>query len=132
MGVTNLPDGLNIGSEGGASATFQIGGTAVTSTAAELNYADGLLGKALAFDSATPYIVAAGTLAGTVGGTVASGLSVAPTYVTASLGGAGTGSFVATARAGSGGSVIIEVYNSSGAAATDAGTVTWLAIGTAA
>lgn len=37
MGVTNFPDGVNIGSEAGGTADFQLGGTVVDLTAAEFN-----------------------------------------------------------------------------------------------
>ena len=37
MGVTNFPDGVNIGSSAAATATWQLGGTDVAITAAELN-----------------------------------------------------------------------------------------------
>ena len=40
MGVSNFPDGLNVGSAAGGTAEFQIGGTAVTLTAADLNALD--------------------------------------------------------------------------------------------
>lgn len=68
-----------------------------------------------------------GTLAGTVGGTVATGLGTV-LYASAQLRAVGTGSAYAGA-APSGGSVIITVAAASGSAATVAGTVQWTAVG---
>lgn len=69
----------------------------------------------------------AGTLAGTVGGTIDTGLGTC-LYVVAGVQQAGTGSAYAGARA-SGGSAIITVHAASGSAATVAGTVNWIAAG---
>lgn len=62
MGVTNFPDGVNIGSAAGGTAEFQIGGTAVTLTAADLNALDAasLSATELAYvDAVSPGTVAA-------------------------------------------------------------------------
>lgn len=135
MGVTRFPNGVNIGNADGGTAEFQLGGTAVTATAAELNLLDGGLGAAvLTFDSATPYVVASGSTAITGGGTIATGLGGTVQYVTASLTNNGTAAFVVHAApvAAAGGSVIFYVYGQTGAAAASAGTVNWIAFGTGA
>jgi len=68
-----------------------------------------------------------GSLAGTAGGTVATGLGTV-LYAFAQVRAAGTGSAYAAATP-SGGSVIITVHAASGSAATVAGTVQWSAVG---
>lgn len=140
MPVTNFPDGVNVGNDASGTAQFQLGGTAVTTTAAELNKADGILGNALAYDNAGFRIAASGSTAITGSGTIATGMANVQ-HVVASLAGVVT---AGTAAAGDaitvivdpvtvgGGSVIFRCLDKSGINATAAGTVNWIAIGTAA
>lgn len=109
MGVTRFPNGVRIGSQAGATALFQIGTQTVF-----------------------PFTTG-GTLL-TAGGTIASGLNGAVTLVIASLAsGQGTGCFTVSGYpvGTTGGSIGFSIANSSGAAATTAGTVAWMAVGTA-
>lgn len=70
-----------------------------------------------------------GSLAGTVGGTVATGLGTV-THAFAQLQAVGTGSaYVGANPLGAGGSVVLTVAAASGSAATVAGTVNWMAVG---
>lgn len=210
MGVTNFPDGVNIGNDAGGTSLWQLGGTSVnvtaaelnaiaaaggldaaeldfldgatagtvvaskaivagafgdvdvidfsgefkidgvavtstaaelnildgvTSTAAELNKLDGVLGNALAYDNAGFRIAASGSTAITGSGTVASGMADVQ-HVVASLANVGTAAGEANVvfadPSVGGGSVLFSCYDLGGTAATSAGTVNWIAVGTAA
>ncbi|MCR4339975.1 MAG: hypothetical protein NUW01_08825 [Gemmatimonadaceae bacterium] len=135
-----------------ATSGIKIGGTAVTAKAselntltgvtasmAELNKVDGILGNALAHDASAFQIVASGATAITGAGTVATGLAGGSVQqVVASFANAGTiaptgdAAFVYAYAAGSAGSVVFECYDLAGGTATNAGTINWLAFGTAA
>ena len=78
MGRTNFPDGVNVGDASSGTAEFTLGGTAVTSTAAELNKVDGIAGNALANPTAGRLLVA-GTITVPSG---ASGTAFVPSGMT--------------------------------------------------
>lgn len=138
MGLTNFPYGANLGDsslDGGDP--LQIRSVTVSATAAELNTLAGALGaKALTYDSATAMVVASGSTALTTGGTFATGLGGVVSHVVASIATAGTAAttprFVQAYPHTGGGSIIVECYQLSGAAAGAAGTIHWAAFGTAA
>ncbi len=136
LGAAKDIDTIDFASAGGV----KIAGVALTASMAELNKSAGALGaKVLSYDSATPQVVASGSTAITTAGTIATGLAGgAVGQVIASIANAGTiaasaDPAVVYARAtGSAGSVIFELYGLNGAVATNAGTVHWVAFGTAA
>lgn len=123
-----------------SAAGVKIAGVALTATMAEINKLAGLVGaKVLGYDSATPQVVASGSTAITGAGTVDTGLAGgAVGQIVASIANAGTiaptgDPLVVYARpTGSAGSVIFECYGLNGLAATNAGTIHWVALGTAA
>lgn len=140
MGYTRFPNGIDIGSEAGVAGTLEIGGTALTATVTELNKLDGVLGNALAYDNAGFRIAASGSTAITGSGTVATGMADVR-HIVASLGGVVTAGTAAATDAvtvivnpvtAGGGSVIFRCLGPTGITATTAGTVYWLAVGTAA
>lgn len=115
MGVTRFPNGVEVG-DGTTPGTLSLGGVAVTNP--------------LGSDTAGKAVAAVGGTAITGAGTVASGLK-AVDQVVAGLANAGKAEgdpFVVTARP-SGGNVILNVYQDSGDAATNAGTVHFIAYG---
>lgn len=119
MGVTNFPNGVKAGNVtiSGSTIVPDGGGTAVISDTAG-------------------HVVAHGSWAGTAAGTVATGLTGTVTRVVASLRtistAVGEPFTVAAKPNGTGGSVDFTVYAFGGTAADlAAGTVDWVAFGTA-
>lgn len=123
MPLTNFPNGLNAGDSGSTAGTLAIGGTAITATAAELNYN---VGQTLKFRAGTVVTVAPFSV-----GTAVTGLSTV-NVITASIEAAGTGlSKVAVGTANViGGTVVFALYGTASAAATTSGTIHWIAAGT--
>mgnify|MGYP001617740770 CR=1 FL=1 len=138
MGLTNFPYGVNAGDSSNDGGTpLQIRSVTVSATAAELNTLAGALGaKALTFDSSTAMVMAAGATA--ISGTVSfsSGLGGTPSYVIATSAVAGQGTNTPNWGqgwgVGGGGTITLECYARGGTAASVAGTVNWIAIGTTA
>jgi len=135
LGTGKNVDTLDIDAGG-----FKIATVAVSSTAAELNKVDGILGNALAYDNAGFRILASGSVAITGSGTVATGLADVQ-HVVGSLAGVVTAGTAAATDAVTlivdpvtvgGGSVIFRCLGPTGIDATTAGTVHWMALGTAA
>lgn len=123
-----------------AASGLKIATVAVTASAAELNNVDGILGNALAYDNAGFRILASGSTAITGIGTVATGLANVQ-HVVGSLAGVVTAGTAAATDAVTlivdpvtvgGGSVIFRCLGPTGINATTAGTVNWMALGTAA
>ena len=133
LGAAKDIDTIDFASAGG----IKIAGVALTASMAEINKLVGLVGaKVLGYDSATPQVVASGSTAITTAGTVASGMAHVG-QVVASLASIGTASLaaftvVADPTTVGGGSIVFTCYDNAGSAATAAGTVNWIAIGTAA
>ena len=135
MGVTRFSNGIEIG-DGITAGDFTIGGTAVTVTAAQINTAGGE-----GVDHTLAHVSSDGIKsfhhAGTVitgAGTVATGLASVVSAVpslTGTLPGTASGNpWVVTGGTTAGGSVILRVYDATGAAASAAGTVSFHAFGT--
>lgn len=125
---------LNVGGTADIS-TLELANTAVTSTAAELNKLDGVLGNVLAYDNAGFRILASGSTAITGSGTIASGMADVQ-HVVASLANVGTAAGDAFAvfadPSVGGGSIAFSCFQDDASAASNAGTVNWIAVGTAA
>lgn len=132
LGPVKDIDTLDFASAGG----FKIAGVALTASMADLNKSAGMLGaKALSYDSATVMVAASGSTAITGAGTVASGMANVQNVV-ASLANVGTAAGEANVVFANpslgGGSVIFSLFDGGGTVATSAGTVNWVAFGTAA
>lgn len=126
MGVTNFPNGVNIGDSAGGTSDFTIANVTVTKTAAQIN--------ALAGGTASGLRIAGGVQSVTGAGTINTNLTTV-TSVTATLETSGTAAgtaCVVTAGTAGGGSIYLRTWN--GAAFTTAGTVAqnvnWQAFGT--
>ena len=132
IGVTNFPNGLNVGNADGATADFQIGGTAVTVSAAQLNTAGGEgVDHPLAHTTTDSKKIAWNT--GTVitgSGTVASGLATTETAVASFVSIPGTAACIVTAGTAASGGVVLNTYSALGITAVVAGTVSFIATGT--
>lgn len=134
MAETNYPNGINIGTASGGSASFQLGGTAVTASAAELNVLDGAVSaKVITGPSAVAF--AAGTALITTTGGVTTGLGGTVSQVVASFaqnaGGTTLGYVSGTASLAGAGSVTFAVFDTAGVAGTAAAAIHWIAVGTA-
>ena len=138
MGLTNFPNGVNAGDSAVDGGTpLQIRSVTVSATAAELNTLAGALGaKALSYDSATPMVMASGSTAVTGTALFGTGLGGTVSHVLASIAHAGTSvsspRLVQAYGLTSGGTITIECYALAGTLTNVAGTVNWIAIGTAA
>lgn len=129
MGVTNFPDGINVGSDAGGTAVLQIGGAEVGVPVAQLR-------KTVGHVTAAGKLIAAGTVIVPNGGTAfATGLTAVDHVVATPYGPlastAGTvGGFVGVTAHKAGGSVTLTGYDQMGTASLSSGTAAWLAIGT--
>ena len=115
------------------TSALQIGGTAVTPSATELNYTDGAAGALLA-GPATGRIVKAGTVAvGDDGnpGTVATGLTTVEVAVASLYGANLPAEGLASVQVASlgGGTIAVQGICGLGTANWTAGTAQWIAIG---
>ena len=132
MGVTRFPNGVEVG-DSTSVATFSLGGTAVTSTAAELNKAAGAAGGYFTTYGTAGKKIAVGTVvvgAGAGGTAFASGLTSVDFVKASVYGDAGAGDgFSNVAAKATGGSVSIFGICAAGTVSTSAGTATWWAIG---
>ena len=126
MGVTNFPNGVNIGSAAGGTATLEIGGAEIGVPAAQLR-------KVVAHPTAAGKLVVAGTVTVPTGGSgtaFASGLTTvdfvlaAPYFTVEPVAG-----YAGCGASKTGGSVTVFGVSSAGTASTASGTATWLAIG---
>jgi len=135
--ITNV-DELDVIDHDGSAAGLKLGGTLVTSTAAELNQLDGFTG---AVDGvAAGYALARGTQIATGTALVATGLAtvvafaISPLAATASTANAAV--VVSAKNAATAGSINVYRWKITApstatlVAATAAGTVSWLAVGT--
>ena len=127
MGVTNFPQGVNVGSDAGGTAVLQIGGAEIGVTAAKLR-------TVVSHPTAAAKLVTAGTVIVPTGGSgtaFASGLTTVD-YAVASVDNAGTpllGFTTVQAFSAGGGSVTIVGLRETGLAADVSGTASWIAIG---
>ena len=137
MGRTNFPDGVNVGNAASGTAEFTLGGTAVTATATELNYVDGIGGAALSAPTAGK-IVTAGTIivpSGAAGTAfIPSGLSTVTAIVASPYGPLNLGTaFVSVDTSVAGGTATLRGYgqNEGGTliASSASGTASYIAYG---
>lgn len=127
IGVTNYPNGINVGSAAGGTAPLEVGGSEIGVTAAHLR-------KTLAHVTAGGKLLAAGTVivpTGDSGTTFTSGLTTV-NFVVASVYNAGTpllGFASCQAYIGGGGTVTVVGLRETALSADVQGTATWIAIG---
>lgn len=123
MGVTHFPDGINAGSEAGASAPLQVGGVAIN----PLHYASA--GREIV--AGTVIVPAAGSTAFIPAGLTAAEYGVACPYGALASTAGTTGGFVYVTAAVSGGTLTLRGYDQMGTASSTAGTAVYFAVGTA-
>lgn len=118
MGVTRFPDGVNVGNDAAATATFQIGGTAVT----PLSYPS--LGKKIVAGTVTVPSGSGGTAFTVTGVTTIDYLSVAPYSTVVTVAG-----FNGVVGSHAGGTVTLYGVSGAGTVSTSDGTATYLVVG---
>ena len=120
MGLTNFPNGIEIGN-GSTAATWTIGGTTqypITAVSAPTKVAAGTT------------IVTAGSVSVASGLTSVSFVSASPYGILLSTAGTVGGFVTVTAQNASGGSITLRAYDQMGTAAVANGTASWVAVGT--
>lgn len=124
MGVTNFPDGINVGSGAGATAALQVGGTAINPP----NYLGSGVAPKLAAGSA---VVTGGSVNVATGLTTVSYVQVTAIGPLSSTAGTAGGFAIVTGApiGSSGGSIAIRGYDALGTASSTTGTAHWFAIG---
>ena len=120
MGVTNFPNGVNVGDAAGVAAELQIGGTVIT----PLEYTSA--GKVLAAGT----VIVTGSTAIVPSGISAALFVVASPYGVAPTGAGTVGGFAKVSAGLSGGTVTIYAQDVQGTASLTAGTASYVVIGT--